>query len=53
MLPRFKQGAPKNLPDGSANIGKTVETVKKLRDPDPTPLKRGVNEMEPPFSSVP
>jgi len=30
-----------------------VETVKKLHDPDATPLKRGVNEIEPSFSSVP
>ena len=34
------QGAPKNVPNGPANTGKTVETVKKLRDLDATPLKR-------------
>jgi len=34
------QSASKKLPNGPANTGKTVETVKKLRDPDPTPLKR-------------
>ncbi len=47
------QCAPKNVANGPANGGKTVETVKKLRDPNPTPLKRGVNEMEPSFSSAP
>ena len=47
------QGAAKNLPDGSANIVKTLETVKKLRDLSSTPLKRGVNETEPFFSSAP
>jgi len=47
-----EQGESKNLPDGSANTVKTVETVKKLRDPDSTPLKRGVNEREPSFSSA-
>src|SRR5260370_10589691 len=50
---RSAQGAPKNVPNGPANTGKTVETVKKLRDPNPTPLKRGGNEMEPSFSSAP
>ena len=38
------QGASKNVPNGPANTWKTVETVKKLRDPGATPLKRGVNE---------
>ena len=47
------QGAPKNVPNGPANTEKTVETVKKLRDPDATPLKRSVNEIEPSFSSAP
>jgi len=47
------EGAPKNVPNGQANTGKTVETVKKLRDPDATPLKRGVNEIEPSFWSAP
>ncbi len=47
------QGAPKNVPNGAANTGKTVETVKKLRDPGATPLKRGVNEIEASSSSSP
>src|SRR5437667_3271956 len=47
------QGASKNVPTAPANTEKTVETVKKLRDPDATPLKRGVNEIEPSFSSAP
>src|SRR5439155_8769797 len=47
------QGASKNVPNGPANTWKTVETVKKLRDPGATPLKRGVNEIEPTLSSAP
>jgi len=50
---RIAQGQFKNVPNGLANTRKTVETVKKLRDPDATPLKRGVNEIEPSFSSAP
>jgi len=53
LKPGKAQGAPKNVPSGPANTGETVETVKRLRDPDATPLKRGVNEMEPAFSSAP
>ena len=47
------QSGSKNVPNAPANTEKTVETVKKLHDPDATPLKRGVNEIEPSFSSAP
>ena len=49
----YDEGTSKNVRNGPGNAGKTVETVKKLRDPDATPLKRGVNEIEPSFSSAP
>jgi len=40
IFPTSGQGVSKNVPNGPGKTGKTVETVKKLRGPDATPLKR-------------